>query len=604
MPKKLVFYGNCQLQALAGLYARFVSCETADSVTFVDAFRPIEEGHLRAIEAADIIAGIAADFPLAMPLEALQHRADIILVPLVAARFLWPFGGSEAHPTEPPPPPGREAQLYPAEIGDVYLNKLIRDGVGPEEALERYNSMDLGKTRNLDRMLDLTMEKQRERDQKTGYGVSEIIEAHFRTEPLFLTPHHPGLRLSKYLALTFFQKVGASYNAILQANRYITKPTFPLDELPIHPSVASYFGMTYVTEDRRYQFQDEGAFTFSEYVRRYMTAARNDELQTGMHLVAVSPGRSIEILPNALERSPHSVRGHLALAEAFRLSGRHDDAVAASERAIALAPLNGDAHAAHAKLLMHVRRFEAVTESVKRAVELGCDAQKIFVSLVDIAKGLGELTVCLDLLTLALSVEPDDATLHLWMGWAQSENGSVKDAEREYRMAVALAPRHAAMRVRLASHLLHHCKAPLEALPHARLAVELDPSNIHFLAVLGNILADVGEFQESEVVLRRALGLSPKDAGLLRELSRSLEKAGRIEDALEAARGALEAAPLVALHHAYLGHFLARHNRFVEAEPLLSEALRLSPTDKAFENDLTDLKAKIARMTSVHLGGR
>ena len=187
-------------------------------------------------------------------------------------------------------------------------------GVDPDEAVETYANLEVNKRVNLDRLFELVIDRQRARDELAGYKIADVIEHHFRTEQIFLSPYHPNVRIATELAAQFFAQLGATPDEI-DHMRHCTRITpFPKGELPFHPSVCQHFGLDFVSPDRRYRFMNEGTFTFREYYLRYMRYEWNDALEEG--ITCSNLGRldvARQRLTEAVSRSPRSAAGYNAL---------------------------------------------------------------------------------------------------------------------------------------------------------------------------------------------------------------------------------------------------------------------------------------------------
>jgi hypothetical protein len=61
---------------------------------------------------------------------------------VVGAPFLWPFAGS-AHPESASRYGGYDP--FRPEMGDGYLNRLLKEGLAPQEAARRYIDADVSK---------------------------------------------------------------------------------------------------------------------------------------------------------------------------------------------------------------------------------------------------------------------------------------------------------------------------------------------------------------------------------------------------------------------------------------------------------------------------
>src|SRR5437763_7008650 len=257
--KSIVLIGNCQIRALYNLYNRFVGEAARQRVTFIASYEDIAESDRDLIETADVVVEQVLDFKPKADVAGIETSAERVLVPLVNGGFLWPFAG-QPHPNNPSRP-YLETGPYGAESSDAWLNRMIKTRVDPETAVERYLQLDVNATVNLDRLYEIGLDKQRQRDRLTGFRITELIEEHFRDEPVFRTPYHPNARISVALASQFFERLGVARADIEALQRAIRITPFPKDELPIHPAVVRHFGLRFVPEDRHWQFMHEGGFT-------------------------------------------------------------------------------------------------------------------------------------------------------------------------------------------------------------------------------------------------------------------------------------------------------------------------------------------------------
>src|SRR5258708_17582835 len=152
---------------------------------------------------------------------------------------------------------------------------VIRTGGGPGTAVARYMKLDSNATLNLDRLFEIVIDKQRQRDELTGFELAGLIAGYFRDEPVFPTPHHPNARVAVALAAQFFEKMGVGQSEIDRMRRAIRITPFPKDQLPIHPNVCRHFGLRFVTDPdaHRWRFMSEGTITAPHIAPRRQLAA-------------------------------------------------------------------------------------------------------------------------------------------------------------------------------------------------------------------------------------------------------------------------------------------------------------------------------------------
>jgi hypothetical protein len=204
------------------------------------------------------------------------------------------------------------------------LNRRIAANIDPETAVTEYLDQDLARIAHLDRRYELTMEKQRQRDKIADYNVADLIDRCFRNEPVFLSPAHPELRITRELVTQFFTAMGTGSDAILRLRREMLVTPFPKDEAPIHPSVCQHFGLKFIADPdaQTYRYRHEGRFTFREFALRYMNYEWNRALDEGIALsMSGKDAEAVHKLAAALMQSPRSGAGHLHMAQSLARTG-------------------------------------------------------------------------------------------------------------------------------------------------------------------------------------------------------------------------------------------------------------------------------------------
>jgi hypothetical protein len=312
MARRIVFAGGQQMRALARTYRAEVATETDEDIIYIGAEAIGRDAARRAMDAADVLVSEMLDTGSVLSEEMLRPGAELLRVPHVAADFLWPNAGR-------PHPKNRgefviQGGPYPADFGDAFLDSMMDEGITEDEAVERYLALDLVGTAGVGAMRDARHAAQTRLDEATGIALAEFIDGNFRHHGLFLSRERPGLPLVRRITAMVFRRLDADPG---KAGRVRQSP-YPGGSLPIHPSVASHFGLTYMPSDRRFAMNDEGRFTFEEYCRRYYRFEWNEALHVAMARAEEDPAGAIPALESALLRSPGSRRGQRALEKAQR----------------------------------------------------------------------------------------------------------------------------------------------------------------------------------------------------------------------------------------------------------------------------------------------
>ncbi len=316
MTRRVVFAGGVQAKALAKAYRLDAALDRDEDVFFIGAESMAREAAHRVIAAADIVVTDMTEAGETVPESLVPARAELIGVPVVSGAFLWPFAG-QPHPRNQ----GTDALPegpYPAGFGDSHLDALMAEGVPADEAVARYLDLDIAAAVDLDALLEATLSAQAALDARSGFDLADFVGQRFRTQNLFATADRMRLALFQHVASRVFGQMGAEparANALLETH-------FPPGAMPIHPGVLRHFGMDAPLPDHRYPVLDEGLFTFAQYCHRYVNLTWNPRLHAAMALAETDPYEAIPALRAALEESPGSQAGQLALERAERATAQ------------------------------------------------------------------------------------------------------------------------------------------------------------------------------------------------------------------------------------------------------------------------------------------
>ena len=634
--RHIVLIGNCQINAMGQMYRRFVAGRTGDTVEHIPTYRELTPEHRAAIERADVVVEQLFDLEQQADITMLPTTTPRLFVPMVTAAFLWPFAGSP-HPKNT----GYQFLIggpYGGEAADSYLNRLILAGTAPEEAVEIYVNLDVNERVNLDRLFELVMDRQRTRDAASGYQIADIIEQHFRTEQIFLSPYHPNVRIATALAAKFFEQLGGTAEEI-ERMRHCTRTTpFPKGELPFHPSVCRHFGLDFVAPDRRYRFMNEGLFTFREYALRYMRYEWNEALEEGMHLVHLR--KMEEARPRlmvGLERSPLSAAGHNALSHIHASQDARDDAIASIRRAVEIEPSMASYHMHlggllqragqlepaltamqagvaidpvephHHVLVAHLLRQQgdmvAARRHVQEAVGLDPYSPKLLAELAEFRDDQADVSPSLAAVRAAIAQSQEDLPLRHRLIHMLREMGRLPEAIEAAQAAVAVGPK-AARTHTILSDLMLRRGDEVAALSEAHLAAECEPGSGHAYAHLGHVLRVTGDFPAAEAALRRAYELEPLNAHVRHQMSVLLDQQQRFGEAIVAAREAIDLEPGSPRKFVHLAGLLARTDDLARALILQREAVYLQPEELKFRVVLSDLLARQGRLDEALIEAR
>lgn len=194
------------------------------------------------------------------------HVTHDICLPLPLYQPFWPHYKADPPAAEP----GRAASVrgdaatYP--FGDSYVVGKLHEGVPPAEIVSAYLNLDVASLVDLDLRAEQALAAL-EQDERSAEVKIAAIAARFRESKLFVAPEFAANCLllqiaNEVLALLALPPLPEGLLAQIQ----------PLikSEMPIHPSVGRFFGISYANPETRYLVDRHRLLTFAEYLRGYV----------------------------------------------------------------------------------------------------------------------------------------------------------------------------------------------------------------------------------------------------------------------------------------------------------------------------------------------
>ena len=185
----------------------------------------------------------------------------------------------------------------------------------------------------------------------------------------------------------------------------------------------------------------------------------------------------------------------------------------------------------------------------------------------------------------ALAIKPDFVQAHSNLGVALRELGEVKEAESCYRRALTLNPDYAEALYNL-GNVLRDLNKPEDAVTTYRKALSLKPDYSEARNNLGSALRDLGRLDEAAASCQKALELNPNNAEAHNNLGNALRDLGKASKAVASFHRALQLKPKYAEAHNNLGATLHELDRLKEATNNYQKALELKPAYAEAHNNL------------------
>ena len=199
---------------------------------------------------------------------------------------------------------------------------------------------------------------------------------------------------------------------------------------------------------------------------------------------------------------------------------------------------------------------------------------------------MGKDDKAVDLIRMALTIQPDYAEAHSNLGNILKQQGREKlnEAIASYRQALAIKPDYAEARYNLANALKAQGKLD-EAVASYRAVLALKPDYAKVYINLGNTLKEMGQLVEAVASFRDVLAIQPDHAEAHNSLGVALEEQGKLDEAYASYREALAIEPDYDKAHYNMGTSLMELGRTLEAATCFNRALDLNPGyDKALSN--------------------
>jgi eukaryotic-like serine/threonine-protein kinase len=208
------------------------------------------------------------------------------------------------------------------------------------------------------------------------------------------------------------------------------------------------------------------------------------------------------------------------------------------------------------------------------------------VNKFDETKGPEHMNRAKEYLQRAVDLDPDSARVHLAAGLFYEAQAQSAKAIDQFSRVAELEPRNVYALIRMAGVYDKENMAE-KAISSYRQAVKLDPSFYDPHEYFGVFYFHRGRYAEAAEEFQRVIDLAPGLDKAYTNLGASLEKLGRVDDAVKALQSSLTLRETPqALNN--MGDLLFSHNRFPEALVYLQRAAALTPNDYVILFNLGD----------------
>lgn len=185
-------------------------------------------------------------------------KAKTISMPNMLHLSLWPMSKGTGDLSNP--------------YNEEYVDKLLERRLSLTEINYLVRKVDLANHYDLQALYDKSIERERQKDYLRCSELCDFIEENFSAKQLFTTINHPYGELLNLIARYVLMEL--DYRKI--PSRLSENLTCDNDYyMPIHPSVAKFFNLSFAGEDTKYPIYGN-RLTYYEYIAGYVMARQHD----------------------------------------------------------------------------------------------------------------------------------------------------------------------------------------------------------------------------------------------------------------------------------------------------------------------------------------
>ncbi len=230
-------------------------------------------------------------------------------------------------------------------------------------------------------------------------------------------------------------------------------------------------------------------------------------------LGANKPAEAVAPLQAAAAANPKSLDARVNLGDALSLTSQREAAYPVYEAAVQIDPTSGWAQRQLGSCAFELHRPEQAITHLTLAKPTFPNDWNLELALGHANLELGNDAAALEAYQRVSTLAAQNEAGPLFAGIALEKVGRLEEAQRRYEKAVALKPTSASSRIHLAN-LLRAMKLNDAARVHYDAALKAEPRNVWGLTQLGFLELDTNHPGRAQLLLGRAVVLSPNDPDL------------------------------------------------------------------------------------------
>ncbi|MBI4718670.1 MAG: tetratricopeptide repeat protein [Planctomycetes bacterium] len=245
--------------------------------------------------------------------------------------------------------------------------------------------------------------------------------------------------------------------------------------------------------------------------------------------------------PQFAQLNPQAIT-YTNLAGALSDAGRLDDAKAAFQAALRVAPDLPETHFALASFLEARGDYVGAETHLRAALRGHPDLAELHAALGRALVQRGSPADAIDALTTAVRLEPASEANRLQLADALGRTGRTEEAGQHLQEAIRLKPRSVAARYNLGNLRMREQKFDA-AIALYQEVLRIDAGHVGTLNNLGIALVQTGRLSEAREQFQAAIRLHPQHPEAYNNFGRTLMQEGKSQEAAEYFRAALRIAP-------------------------------------------------------------
>lgn len=262
----------------------------------------------------------------------------------------------------------------------------------------------------------------------------------------------------------------------------------------------------------------------------------------------------------------------------LRTSGAHREAEDCFARAIDLDPTNLEAWHGLGSVCQHQGKIEEAIAAYQHAVAIAPHDATAQVDMALAWASVGQLALAVSHLRAAIRIDPRRPEVYRYLAETLARQKDWQQSGAAYYECLKRNPRDIPAALGVAQALLATDQAEL-ALRAMRRALAISPDSTDLLVSAGHLLLRLERGAEAITLFDKAARIAPEHVLARRGLAAALEAVGRTGEATALRRRLAEEFPLDGDVQGDLGKTLLRQACFPEAEAVLRTAARLRPFD-------------------------